>query len=358
MKVRVELPEQLDVDEHEDAHARDEIPDRSPYGLHHLADDPDVEVEFRHPLHSTSAAWVARKVRNRLNGFEVVATAAEMLSRERRTSDAVLCMSELTGFPAALAPGGPPVVSNIVWAGRPETYSASKRVTVGRALHRLSGVVVLADSIGEDLVDAWDLDPERVHSVRLGIDTDFFPAQPWEDAGPTVASVGDDRFRDHPLLVDAVARLQARGVPVRLELGTTQRDVRIPASLGTLHRRRMEGDVRAMYGRATVVAVALVPTMRGSGSTVVLEAAASARPIVATRTPPMEALIEHGVRGLLVEPGDPDAMADAIGELLADPGRARAMGEAAREWVVEHHTTAVMAADLREVLRAAVKQAA
>ena len=47
----------------------------------------------------------------------------------------------------------------------------------------------------------------------------------------------------------------------------------------------------------------------------------------------MEGLVEHGVRGLLVDPEDPDAMAAGIAELLADPERARAMGEAARRWV-------------------------
>jgi glycosyltransferase involved in cell wall biosynthesis len=354
MQVQVELPENMDVAAHEAAHARDEVPDRTPYGLHHLEDDPDVHVRFRRSLEAEPLQWVSRKVRNRLDGYEPVAEAVATLSPERRQADVVLCMDEHTGFPAALVPGGPPAVSNIVWAGRPEEYGRVQRATIGRAIRRLSGVMTQAAGADADLTEAWDLDPARVHHIRLGIDTDFFPPQPWADATMTVATVGDDMFRDHPLLVDAVARVRKQGLPARLELGTTRTDVAMPEELGVLHRRRMEGAVRAMYGRSSVVAVALQPTRRGSGSTVVLEAAASGRPVVVSRVPAMEGLVEHGVRGLLVDPEDPDAMADGIAELLADPERAAAMGEAARRWVIEEHRTAVMAADIRAVLRSAV----
>jgi glycosyltransferase involved in cell wall biosynthesis len=354
VQVQVELPENMDVAAHEQAHARDEVPDRTPYGLHHLEDDPDVHVRFRRSLQDERLQWVSKKVRDRLDGYEPVAEAVATLSPERRHADVVLCMDEHTGFPAALVPGGPPAVSNIVWAGRPEEYSRVQRAAVGRAIRRLSGVITQAAGADADLTEAWDLDPDRVHHIRLGIDTDFFPVQPWSDATMTVATVGDDVFRDHPLLVDAVARVRKRGLPARLELGTTRTDVDMPAELGVLHRRRMEGAVRAMYGRASVVAVALQPTRRGSGSTVVLEAAASGRPVVVSRVPAMAGLVEHGVRGLLVDPEDPDAMADGIAELLADPERAAAMGEAARRWVTEEHSTAVMAADIRAVLRSAV----
>jgi glycosyltransferase involved in cell wall biosynthesis len=354
VQVQVELPENMDVDAHGAANARDEVADRTPYGLHHLEDDPEVQVRFRRSLQAEPLRWVSRKVRNRLDGFEPVAAAVAALRPERRRADAVLCMDEHTGFPAALVPGGPPVVSNIVWAGRPEDYGRVERATIGRAFHRLSGVMSQAAGGDADLTEAWDLDPARVHAVRLGIDTDFFPLQPWSEGSTTVASVGDDAYRDHPLLVDAVGRVRKQGVAAHLELGTTRTDVDVPPETGVLHRRRMEGAVRAMYRRAAVIAVALQPTRRGSGSTVVLEAAASGRPVVVSRVPAMEGLVEHGVRGLLVDPGDPDAMAEGIAELLADPERARAMGEAARQWVTETHTSAHMADDLRRVLRSAV----
>ena len=356
MQVRVEFPEQLDVVEHAQAHHRDHVPDETPYGLHHLADAPDVELTFRRPLRSAAAAWVARKVRNRLNANEVVAAALGAYRLERRHADVVLCMDERTGIPAALIPEGPPVVSNIIWIGRPETYPRAHRAVLGRALHRMGGIIVQSHSLAADLTEGWQLNPGRVHVVRVGIDPVFFSPQPWTDDSVTVGSVGDDPFRDHATLVDAVRRLHKRGRDVRLELGTTIPDIDVPPELGVLHRQRMEGAVRQMYRRSAVVALALRPSTRGSGSTVVLEAAASARPVVATRTAAMEALVEEGARGVLVPPDDGAAFADALGDLLADPQRARRMGLEARRWLENQHTSAHMATDILAVLRDVVER--
>ena len=62
MRVHVELPEELDVVEYAERNARGEIPDHTPYGLHHMA-DTDVEVTFRRPAHG-ALSWAARKVRS------------------------------------------------------------------------------------------------------------------------------------------------------------------------------------------------------------------------------------------------------------------------------------------------------
>lgn len=63
----------------------------------------------------------------------------------------------------------------------------------------------------------------------------------------------------------------------------------------------------------------------------VMEYMESARPIVATRVGGVPDLIEDGVHGLVVEPGDATGLAAAIGRMLADPEAARRMGEAARD---------------------------
>ena len=357
MRVAVELSQEFDVEAHRHANDRGEVPDRTPYGLHHLADDPTVTVRFRPSLTNPVARKLARRLRNRTNGFEVLASLDSAVGpsrRARREDDVVLCMDERTGVPAALLPHVRPVVSNIIWLGRPHTYPRAARATFSRALDRLAAVVVQSDGLARDLLEGWSLDPQRVHRVRVGIDTEFFPAQPWTADTKTVVGVGDDPFRDHHTLIEAVHRTRALGVDAQLELATTMPEVHLDAPWATLHRRRMEGAVRGLYARAGVVALALHSTTRGSGSTVVLEAAASARPVVATRTHAMEALIAHGERGLLVEPGDPDAMAAAITELLGDPERSAAMGRAAREWVQAEYTSAQMSSDLRNVLRGVI----
>jgi len=62
-----------------------------------------------------------------------------------------------------------------------------------------------------------------------------------------------------------------------------------------------------------------------------VEAFAAGRPVVASGTGGMRDWLEDGVNGLAAKPGDPRALARALGELLDDPARQQAMGAAGRE---------------------------
>ena len=63
--------------------------------------------------------------------------------------------------------------------------------------------------------------------------------------------------------------------------------------------------------------------------TVALEAMGWARPLVASRTGGLPDLVADGETGLLVPPGDPEALAGALRQLLEDDGRRDAMARAA-----------------------------
>jgi glycosyltransferase involved in cell wall biosynthesis len=83
--------------------------------------------------------------------------------------------------------------------------------------------------------------------------------------------------------------------------------------------------------------------------TSLLDAMACARPIVATRTGGIPEVVEHGVNGLLVEPRDDHALADAIVRLLSDVGMRQRMGQAGLERVRERFTVERMVAGTAEV---------
>jgi glycosyltransferase involved in cell wall biosynthesis len=68
----------------------------------------------------------------------------------------------------------------------------------------------------------------------------------------------------------------------------------------------------------------------------VLEAMADGCPLVATRVGGIPEMLEDGVTGRLVAPGDPDALASALRELLANPDAAAALGNAARAHYRDH----------------------
>jgi phosphatidylinositol alpha-mannosyltransferase len=64
---------------------------------------------------------------------------------------------------------------------------------------------------------------------------------------------------------------------------------------------------------------------------VLLEAMAAGMPIVASNIDGFAGVVTHGVEGLLVRPEDPQALADALVELLRDPDRCAAMAARGRE---------------------------
>jgi glycosyltransferase involved in cell wall biosynthesis len=92
-------------------------------------------------------------------------------------------------------------------------------------------------------------------------------------------------------------------------------------------------DMRQVLGAAHIV---VLPTYYGEGlPKVLLEAAACARPIIATNTRGCTAIVRDGENGLLVPPKDPQALAQAISTLVSDPALRARMGARGREIVVK-----------------------
>jgi glycosyltransferase involved in cell wall biosynthesis len=75
---------------------------------------------------------------------------------------------------------------------------------------------------------------------------------------------------------------------------------------------------------------------------VIIEAMMSGLPVVASRVGGVAELVDHGVTGLLVPPGDPEELAAALEGLLRDPLRRHAMGEAGQRRAFERFTEAEM----------------
>ncbi|HEV2484294.1 MAG TPA: glycosyltransferase family 4 protein [Terracidiphilus sp.] len=82
--------------------------------------------------------------------------------------------------------------------------------------------------------------------------------------------------------------------------------------------------------------VMVLPTWREGFPNVVLEAAATGIPVVTTQSTGSRDSVVPEVTGLLIPPGYPEAISEAVLKLLRDPERRRRMGYAARAWVLEH----------------------
>jgi glycosyltransferase involved in cell wall biosynthesis len=101
-----------------------------------------------------------------------------------------------------------------------------------------------------------------------------------------------------------------------------------------IHCTGFVGDT-APYYRAMDVMV--LPTWREGFPNVVLEAAATGIPVITTLSTGSRDSVVPEVTGLLIPPGYPQAISEAVLKLLGEPARRRIMGKAARAWVCTHY---------------------
>jgi glycosyltransferase involved in cell wall biosynthesis len=174
-----------------------------------------------------------------------------------------------------------------------------------------------------------------------------------EPGQPLVGSIGNlRRIKNHQLLIEAMARVVEREPAARAVLvgQSLNSEPDYPAELeGEIRRRGLDHAVHLAGFRDDVGAVLqrldiLCLTSHSEGMpNAVLEAMAAGRPVVAVRVGGVPELIQHGVNGLIVPPGDAGALAEALLELLQDPERAAAMGREGRRLAERHHSCAAVA---------------
>jgi glycosyltransferase involved in cell wall biosynthesis len=105
-----------------------------------------------------------------------------------------------------------------------------------------------------------------------------------------------------------------------------------------------------------IMDVMVFPTWREGFPNVVLEAAATGVPVVTTLATGSRDAVVPEVTGLLVPPGYPEALREAMLALLRNSDRRRKMGQAARKWVVENFTEKNVLAHTISLYRALLRQ--
>jgi Glycosyl transferases group 1 len=168
---------------------------------------------------------------------------------------------------------------------------------------------------------------DRIEANCFGVDLSFWTPgarsgeRRNETREPHVLAVGNDSRRDYETLVEA-----ARGAAWRLTI-VTRRPLppATPDNVTIIRGAYAEGvsdaELRDLYRNASCVVVPLKSGLQPSGQSVTLQAMACGTPVVLTRTPGLfdAARLRDGEQLLLVDPGDPAALREAIERLLTDP---------------------------------------
>jgi glycosyltransferase involved in cell wall biosynthesis len=112
--------------------------------------------------------------------------------------------------------------------------------------------------------------------------------------------------------------------------------------LGMADSVRFTGAVTDVRLPLAAMDVFVLPSNAEGMSNALLEAMAARRPVVATAVGGTREVIDGNGSGTLVPPGDPQALAGAVMDLLADPARATRVGETGHRRVVERFSARAM----------------
>lgn len=148
--------------------------------------------------------------------------------------------------------------------------------------------------------------------------------------------------KGHRILLQALSLLRNEFPPVRLvclgvgalkdELITTARDLKVE---NLVHFAGFQSNVADWLAAADI---GVLPSFYEGLPLTAVETLAAGVPLVATAVDGTPEVVVDGETGLLVPPGNPIAMAEAIGRLIREPGLRRKLAASGREFVLQRFT--------------------
>jgi len=248
------------------------------------------------------------------------------------TTIALLAADHFGRKPTVLSSDGTPFSKRRMRADyglRPQTGLAeqAKRALHRAVFRRARGFVGWSNWTKQSFVEDYGCREEDVAVIPPGIDLSQFSRGDRSHELPRILFVGADFSRKGGDLLLDVFRRRLRG---RAELVVVTKAEVPEEPFVHVHRDVVPNSpkLRELFATSDLFAL---PTRADCFPLACMEALATELPIVATRAGGIPELVREGETGHLFEPGDADALGDALEALITDPRRRETMGRAARE---------------------------
>jgi glycosyltransferase involved in cell wall biosynthesis len=256
----------------------------------------------------------------------------------------------------------------------PEKFREACWQTVAERVAELDGIVAPSRYFAGQMASRLGLPAGRVSVVHNGINLAGYQRGPGGEAGSGSPVLGYFarmcREKGLPMLVEAYIRLRQAGrVPgLKLRVGGSCGPADQPVVNELRARLSTAGfatetefcpnlDRDAKIRFLSSLSVFSVPAQYGEAfGLYVLEALAAGVPVVQPDNAAFPELLETTGGGLTCSAGDPQALADALEQLLTNPGRARILGEKGRQAVFGNFSAEAMARRLETVLKGVVRK--
>jgi len=289
---------------------------------------------------------------------------AQLVRRERyQLLHAHTPRTLLMAAPASILAGVPLVYHLHSPASRDSTRGAVNLVNavVERAvLVRASAVIAVSESLAQH-ARRWGVSERKIHVVHNGVPCRT--ARGPRSAAQTTWTLGAIAlFRPRKgteVLFEALARLRAVGLPVRLravggfETPEYERSLKsLVARLGLAEVVTWTGFTEDVDAQLAQMDLFVLPSLFGEGlPMVVLEAMSAGVPVVATRVEGVPETLRDGLDGLLAAPGDAESLAAAIARAVRGEVNVESLRRSALARHAAHFSAASMAAGVLAVYR-------
>ncbi|MEE2702455.1 MAG: glycosyltransferase family 4 protein [Myxococcota bacterium] len=205
-------------------------------------------------------------------------------------------------------------------------------------------VHAVSEPLRKILVDEMHIPKSKVFVCPLGIDSTRLPEIRFEQRpaeGELLVTRGHGRTHDQQTILEALLRLQSRGVRARVTFAHAGPGVE--ATRNAAERLGLADQVRFVPGYHQNELPALLTgcdayvsaSLHDGTSSSLLEALCSATPVVVSDIAANRSWIRHGREGLLFPPGDPEALAGSLERVITDPELRRRIGAGGRRIVLE-----------------------
>ncbi len=245
-------------------------------------------------------------------------------------------------------------------AQRPEERETTRRVALEKEIvHFVDGLVAATSVEKEQLVQLYSADPDHIHVISPGVDTERFHPIPKTHAKESIGICPDHRIilfvgRIEPLkgidnLLRAISHVVKKPPELREWLcvpiiGGNPDRIHEDDEMVRLQEMREElgiGDIVTFLGAKdqdmlqyyySAAEMVVMPSDYESFGMVALEAMACGTPVIASDVGGLSTLVKHGRTGYRVPARDPKALAAKIARLLTDEGLRRRIGHRAACW--------------------------
>jgi glycosyltransferase involved in cell wall biosynthesis len=223
-------------------------------------------------------------------------------------------------------------------------------------------IITVSKAVQAELLQRTKLRPYLVSVIPSGVEIPSEPPRPVLEPNrtPVIGTAGPlEVVKGFPYFLGAAQRVAAAEVPAEFVVagaGPEEANLRrLARELQIADRVTFVPNVLDLTSSLTAMDVFCLPSLRQGLGTLMLEAMALGRPVIATDVGGVESVVRDNETGLLVPPSNSEALSQRMLELLRDPFRARRLADAAREKVRRDFSVARMAQQTADVYRPVLK---